>query len=399
MKDSDDYSYYYDTPVSRKEKKGGPGYIVIIAIALICSIMGGMFTYAALSSGGYLNKEAALSASPTPTNPGATLAPGVTDLQPGVTAPTIDSENPIVDLVKKVENAVVAVYTITTTTKNGVKTEVITGGGSGFIINQDGYIVTNNHVIADAEKLQVVLYNGNKYDAELVGTDEREDIAVLKIEATETLVCAALGQSANLQKGEYVLAIGNPLGQEGSVTLGVVSAVNRKVVSDGKRFTMIQTDAAINPGNSGGPLFNVSGEVVGINTMKEIQTYDEYGNTIPTEGLGYAIPMDIAQPIIAQLISKGEVTRPVLGVTCGTNYDSAGDAAGVIIATITAGGAAEEAGLKVNDVITKYNDVEITALEDMIEQLDLSQIGDKVTLTITRDGKTITLTVTLKSSS
>ena len=215
----------------------------------------------------------------------------------------------IVDIAKKAGPAVVGVVSkITTTTFFGMSQEQ-EGGGSGIIINSDGYIITNQHVINGATTVKVVLNNGKEYDAKLIGQDRKTDLAVIKIEETN-LPTAELGQSSALEVGELAVAIGNPMGLEfaGSVTAGVISALNRTMTVDGRQYTLIQTDAAINPGNSGGALVNKYGQVIGINTVKI--------GASGYEGMGFAIPIDIAMPIINELLESGYVKgRPVIGVS------------------------------------------------------------------------------------
>ena len=210
------------------------------------------------------------------------------------------------DIAKKAGPAVVGVVSkITTTTYFGLSQEQ-EGGGSGIIINSDGYIITNQHVINGATTVKVVLNNGKEYDAKLIGQDRKTDLAVIKIEETN-LPTAELGQSSALEVGELAVAIGNPMGLEfaGSVTAGVISALNRTMTVDGRQYTLIQTDAAINPGNSGGALVNKYGQVIGINTVKI--------GASGYEGMGFAIPIDIAMPIINELLESGYVKgRPVI---------------------------------------------------------------------------------------
>lgn len=264
------------------------------------------------------------------------------------------------------------------------KDEVVEqGSGSGIIISSDGYIVTNNHVIEGAAEVTVILNDGQEYAAEIVGSDSKTDLAVLKIDKTE-LPAATLGDSTKVVAGELAVAIGNPLGQElaGSVTSGVVSAVNRKLQVDNKTLTLVQTDAAINPGNSGGALVNQYGEVIGINTVKL--------STTGVEGLGFAIAISEAKPIIENLKANGYVSgRPLVGITVSsTNY-------GLSVVSVSAGSAAEKAGIKKDDLIIKVDGTAVKNKETLNEMRDAKKPGDAMVFTVMRDGGLIDITVIL----
>jgi serine protease Do len=257
------------------------------------------------------------------------------------------------------------------------------GSGSGIIISQDGYIVTNNHVIEGATEITVILNDGTECSAELVGRDSKSDLAVLKIDKTG-LNAAVLGDSTTAVAGELAVAIGNPLGQElaGSITSGVVSAVNRKLKVDDKTLTLIQTDAAINPGNSGGALVNQYGEVIGINTVKL--------SSSGVEGIGFAIAISEAKPIIDNLISNGYVSgRPLVGISVSsTNY-------GLSVGEVAEGGAAEAAGIKKGDLIIKVDGTAIKNKDTLNEMRDAKNPGDSMVFTIMRDGELMDITVVL----
>ncbi len=268
--------------------------------------------------------------------------------------------------------------------------------GSGFIITADGYVVTNQHVVKGATAVTVTLYNGETYDATVVGGDSDYDVAVLKIDAAG-LQAVTLGRSADLNVGDTVLAIGNPLGElTFSMSQGIVSCCDRAINVDGTPFNMIQLDASINPGNSGGPLLNLYGEVVGIVSAK----YSTYASTT-VEGLGFAIPMDDVQTIITDIMENGQVTnKAYLAITAGTMTESMaaqyriGVTKGVFVYSAVEGGAGEKAGLKMGDVITKVNDTEITSMEDLAAAKKGFKAGDTVTLTVYRDGTYITTELT-----
>lgn len=257
------------------------------------------------------------------------------------------------------------------------------GSGSGIIISSDGYVVTNQHVIDGASEISVILNTGDEYTATLVGADEKTDLAVLKIEATG-LTAAELGDSDEVQVGELAVAIGNPLGQEfaGTVTAGVVSAVNRTMTVDNKVYNLIQTDAAINPGNSGGALVNSKGEVIGINTIKL--------STTDVEGIGFAIAISEAKPIINDLMNNGYVSgRPLVGVSVIENRS------GLYVDSVTPGSGAANAGIQEGDLIVKADGEVINTSEKLNEIRDTKKPGDYIVLTIIRNGEMQDISVQL----
>ena len=268
--------------------------------------------------------------------------------------------------------------------------------GSGFVLTKDGFIVTNYHVVKDADTVKVTMYNGDEYDAKYVGGDEDYDIAVIKVEAAD-LQPVTLGNSDNLNVGDHVLAVGNPLGElTFSMSGGMVSCVNRAINVDGTPFNMIQTDASINPGNSGGPMFNQYGEVVGIVSAK----YSSYSSE-SVEGLGFAIPINDVIAMIQDIMTNGYVTnKPYLGITGGTmtsqmaaqyRYDVT---EGVFVYSVEEGSAAAQAGLKMGDVILKVDDTEIESMEDLTAVKKQYSAGDTVSLTIYREGQETTVELT-----
>ena len=270
--------------------------------------------------------------------------------------------------------------------------------GSGFVLTSDGYIVTNYHVVKDAQTVKVTMYNGDEYDAQYVGGDEDYDIAVIKIEATG-LPAVTLGNSEELNVGDHVLAIGNPLGDlTFSMSGGMVSSVNRTINVDGTPFNMIQTDTSINPGNSGGPLLNSYGEVVGIVSAK----YSSYGTSGESvEGLGFAIPINDVISMIQDIMTNGYVSnKAYLGATIGTltsqmaqqyRYDITD---GAFVYSVEESGPAAEAGLQLGDVITAIDGMEIASLDDLTAAKKAYAAGDTSELTVYRQGETITLTLT-----
>jgi len=265
--------------------------------------------------------------------------------------------------------------------------------GSGFIINKDGYIITNDHVVRDAESIQVKLSNETIYDAKVVGSDPKSDIAVIKINAKEPLPVAVLGDSDKLQVGQWAIAIGNPFGLDRTVTVGVVSATGRSNMGIETYENFIQTDASINPGNSGGPLLNVNGEVIGINTAI----------VAAGQGIGFAIPVNMAKQIVEQLIKKGSVTRAWLGVAIQpVTEDIAASfglkkAKGALISDVMAGSPAEKAGLKQGDILVTFDGKEIKDARQLQLAVAEAPVGKQVVAEIYRDGRLQKITLQLAS--
>lgn len=275
----------------------------------------------------------------------------------------------------------------------GRGTTTTSAEGSGIIISEDGYILTNNHIVSssssssyyevgEASKVVVYLYNDETpYEATIVGTDEQTDLAVIKLDKTG-LTAAELGDSDSVQVGEFSMAVGNPLGMQSSVSAGMISAVNRKVTSDGITFNLIQTDAAINSGNSGGALVNSKGQVIGINTLKLSGT--------GVEGMGFAIPINSTKPIYEQLIEYQKVKRPYIGIggrDLSEDLAKANDlVVGVYLVSIEEFSAAEKAGLKIGDVIIEADGTKVTTMDELNEIKNKHSIGDTMKLKIFRNG-------------
>jgi len=265
------------------------------------------------------------------------------------------------------------------------------GTGSGFIINQDGYVLTNEHVVRKADKIKVTLSDGREFDGEVIGSDVTSDMAIVKIKA-DHLPMVALGDSDKLRVGEIVVAIGNPYGLQQTVTMGVVSAKGRSIPTgiEGHVYKdFIQTDAAINPGNSGGPLLNTKGEVVGINTA-----------IIPyAQGIGFAIPIKIAKKNIDDLINLGKVRRSWLGVYIQevtpeiAEQFNLTEAKGVLVGDVIENSPAEETGIKTGDIIKKVNDEEVNSPEELQGKIGNIEIGKEANIEIVRNGKTISFVV------
>ncbi|MCF8024648.1 MAG: DegQ family serine endoprotease [Desulfobacteraceae bacterium] len=260
--------------------------------------------------------------------------------------------------------------------------------GSGFILDEQGHIVTNNHVIENADEIQVKLKNGKEYEAEIIGSDPSTDLALIKIKPDENLPTLSLGDSSKIKIGEWILAIGNPFGLDHTVTAGIISAKGR-VIGAGPYDDFIQTDASINPGNSGGPLINMQGEVIGINTAI----------VASGEGIGFAIPSNLAKDIISQLKQSGEVTRGWLGVAIQELNDELKEYynvdKGVLISRVFEGDPAEKAGLKPNDVIMAINGKPVDSPRQLSKLIAAIQPGEKVKIKFVRDGETKNVIVTL----
>ena len=285
----------------------------------------------------------------------------------------------------------------------GSQTSTASATGSGIIISEDGYILTNNHVVSSSEseayyqvseatKITVTLFDDEtEYEAKIVGTDEETDLAVIKIDKTG-LTKAEFADSDSIKVGEFAMAVGSPLGLQSSVTCGIVSAVNREVTdTDGKTYTLIQTDAAINAGNSGGALVNSEGKVIGVNTLKLT------GEDV--EGMGFAIPINSTTDISSQLIEFSKVRRPYIGIT-GMDLDAETAkrnklVEGIYVKDVETFSAAEKAGIKIGDVIIKADGKDIKTMDELNEIKNSHNIGDEMKLTVNRDGEERELTLTL----
>ena len=263
----------------------------------------------------------------------------------------------------------------------------VTGAGSGFIIDAAGYIVTNNHVVGNAESILVVLSDGTELPAKLVGTDELTDVAVIKVVAPAPLPTATWGDSKALEVGDWVVAAGNPFGLGGSVTAGIVSARGRDLGA-GPFDDFIQIDAPINPGNSGGPLFNSDGQVVGVNSA----IYSPSGGSV---GIGFAIPAELVSRIVAELRAKGRIDRGWLGVSVQDVQASPRGPAGVGIAALDRAGPAAKSGLRPGDIVTAINGQPVDSARTLIKGIALTPPGNSVRVTVRRQGKDVELPVTV----
>ncbi len=373
-------------------------YIAVIAAVagiagLSGAVVGGAAVYRAVQSRSSLPAAVQQVLPATDTNTAQSFTLNTTDIQTTIT-----------QSVQKVGPAVVTVVgTIPGQNTFFGQSADQTVSGSGFFISDQGYVVTNNHVVEGTSGLTVILSNGTEEKATIVGTDQYNDIAVLKVAGTVPAV-ATLGNSDVLKPGESVIAIGSPLGDfKNTVTVGVVSATGRTIDS-GQGYQiegLIQTDAAINQGNSGGPLVDLAGEVIGVNTLIVRNT----GSGAVAEGLGFAIPVDTAAAVASQLIQKGYVAHPYLGIAYQPIAPSIASAYnlpvqwGVYITQVAPGSPASTAGLQRDDIITKVGDVALDGSHGYLNTLYNYNPGDKVTLSVIRNGQTLQLEVTLGEAS
>lgn len=373
MEENENSSDFKTTLVAEKRRRGVPKVIIIIIGIILVSVISSLTTYFLVRGNN-------------------------TQISAGNT--TYNVEN--------VENPVVAVAQIAGPSVVGVKVDFYEQGffgelqetseeGSGIIYSEDGYIITNYHVVEDAisstsAQVTVTLSNQEEYIAKIIGTDSVTDLALLKIDATG-LTPATFGKSSDLQVGELAVAIGNPLGQEfaGSVTVGYISALNRTITTDGRTYQLIQTDAAINPGNSGGALVNAKGEVIGINTVKVTDT--------TVEGLGFAIPSDDALKIIEELKLTGKIVRPYIGIY-GIDMDEATAkrnnlVEGVYVYQVFSDSPAEAAGISRGDIIVEFDGQQVKTKQELNNAKNQKSIGDKVKVKVYRGGDYQELEITL----
>ena len=292
-------------------------------------------------------------------------------------------------------NSTVGITTSITTNFWGYQT-TSAASGSGFIITADGYILTNYHVIEDANTITVALYDGTTYPASLVGYDESNDLAVLKVEA-ENLVPVILGSSDDLNVGDSVVAIGNPLGElTFSLTAGLISAKDREVTLSGSvTMDLLQTDCAINSGNSGGALFNLYGEVVGITNAKYSSSSS---SSASIDNIGFAIPIDSVRSIVESIIEKGYISKPYIGVSVldvSEQTQAYGIPAGAAIQQITEDSPAQAAGLQTGDIITAVDGTAITGSKDLVAVIGKTEVGQELKLTVYRQGQTLELSLTV----
>ena len=380
-----------DQPKKPHKKNGGKKGV---ALALVCALLGGGMGV----GGGFLGVSLARGDLPQTVVSGD----GVSTVMQGVRETSvlqiqqIDSSKELTaaEVYAANVNSTVGIVTSAVTTNFWGQQTQSAAAGSGFIFTDDGYIITNYHVIEGANTVTVSTYDGTQYDAKIIGYDESNDVAVLKVEA-EGLTPVVIGSSSKLNVGDSVVAIGNPLGElTFSLTAGAVSALNRDVtMSSGSTQELIQTDCAINSGNSGGALFNMYGEVVGITNAKYSGSS---GSGASIDNIGFAIPMDDVYNIITSIIEKGYIEKPYIGVSVISVSDETqkyGLPQGAAVQSLTDDGPAKAAGLQVNDIITKVNDTEITSSNDLVKTIGACKPGDRITLSVYRQGQTMEISL------
>lgn len=378
----------------------------MIVMGLICLLVGAVGMYFILPIFGVgdqppepLETEPAITAtaSPTPT-PEPTPEPTVTPMLGARGDLYISGENPVVEIAEKVGPAVVGITNKAQVSGENFFGESVTqdvvATGSGIVISKEGYIVTNYHVVEGYNELTVMMNGGEEIPAELIGKDPVKDVAVIKIDpAGRNFTVAKIGDSDNVKVGELAVAIGNPLGYDlyGSVTVGVISGLDRSVTVDTREMTLLQTDAAINPGNSGGALVNAQGEVIGMNTLKDASSY--------VEGLGFAIPSNEFISLAQEIIMNGDIEHPALGIggqeITQDVMDMYNVPAGFHVLSVTQGGAADEAGIRANDIIISLDGVDTPTYGDLAAAIKGHEVGDTVAVEIWRQGDTSTIDVTL----
>ena len=365
--------------------------VAMIGATLVGAVTGGSAVYWAVRDRVQANTL-------TATSPQAATAPQATVPQQNL---QVNVNSAVEDAVTKVGPAVVTVVNHLQPQQTfGFSTDSATASGSGVIISQDGYLLTNNHVVEGAQSLEVIFRDGQSVSAKLIGTDPFADVAVLKVDGPVPGV-AELGNSDLLNPGEAVIAIGSPLGDfKNTVTVGVVSATGRSIETDNnyKMEDLIQTDAAINHGNSGGPLVNLAGQVVGINTLV---IRGNANSSDQAEGLGFAIAANTVKAVSDQLIAKGFVSHPYLGITWGLITPSIAQANGltaqwgIYVKDVGQGSPAEQAGLQVGDILTQINGTPLDGDHPFINTLLNFSVGQQVQLTVMRGRQTLTLKATL----
>ncbi|MBU3143081.1 trypsin-like peptidase domain-containing protein [Clostridium sp. CF012] len=376
----------------KKAKKDGGGMrkriVSYILVGAICSTLGGVGA-AVVTMNMMKNTNTNTTTSSAPK---ATTTKATTDTKAKIATTNSTETLTTPEIVKKVSPAVVAISTSSTSVSSSFRGQSAQpeGVGTGMIFSEDGYILTNYHVISGAQNIKVMLSDGKEVSAKIINYDAASDVAVIKLaEGTKVPGVVEFGDSDMLEVGESVVAIGNPLGKEflGSVTTGIVSAVNRQVSIENKDLKFIQTDAAINPGNSGGPLVNTKGQVIGINTAKIGQD--------GVEGLGFAIPINTVNPKMEALI------KPILsiGISCSDVTEDASQKynipVGVYIQQIKEASAAEKAGIKPADIIVKFDGQKIKTVDELNKLKSTHKAGDVVKVEVVRNGKTVKLNLTL----
>ena len=399
-----------------KQDKGLSALIWTLSILLCATIVG--FMVVGIGFFRIMRVQTAVKTTPAPELPAVEITPEPMETAPQPAVEPAPQEelpqmelNPqtpsdmqifasIPDVVEAASGSVVGIIQYQPNARTGKLTEY--ASGSGFIISENGYILTNAHVVSGAAAVDVLFSDGEKKPALVVGADVNTDIAVLKVEG-EDYPALPIGDSNALRVGEYVIAIGNPLSSYelyGTVTFGIISATAREINIDGFVNTFLQTDAAINFGNSGGPLINMAGQVIGMNTAKSITAgYDTRGNAISAEGIGFALPIQNVMEIANVILQKGSVVRPGIGVQIRTvDEETAAEnnvPVGCRVEELTQGAPADKAGMKVGDIITQADGRPVTVNDDVVNYVRSLKVGDTVVFTVYRDGAYLTISVTV----
>ena len=387
--------YYTQTPLEPQPPKKGSTGARITALVLSCALVGG-----AMGFGGSAlqNHLAAKDKDMDEESTQASVVYEGSRESSIINIAQIDTNKQMTpaEVYAQNVNSTVGIRTSITTNYWGYQTQSA-AAGSGFILSADGYVLTNYHVVENSDSITVSLYNGEEYDATLVGCDQSNDIAVLKIDA-EGLTPVVLGDSDNLNVGDQVVAIGNPLGElTFSLTTGAVSALNREVtLSSNVTMDLIQTDCAINSGNSGGALFNLYGEVIGITNAK--YSSSSSGSEASIDNIGFAIPMNHVKNIVKSIIETGSITKPYIGVTVtavSSEAQAYGLPTGAAVRSVEEDSPAAKGGLEANDIITEVNGTTITSSSDLVSYVGEQAPGDELKLKVYRQGKTLDITVTI----
>ncbi len=388
---------------SPKKKKGGVSGKAVVAVALVCVLVGGAIGGGAAllaHRDGDTEDKAVLEASESEEESSSSDNPIIRSTTIDVTTNSTSTKMTPQDVYENYVNAVVLVYNQGTTSTYWGQTES-QSSGSGMIISKDGYVLTNNHVVEGAEKLTVMTTSGEEYDATVIGADEVNDVALLKIDGDEDFPTVSIGDSDNIQVGQQVCAIGNPLGElTNTLTVGYVSALDREISesSTGTTINMFQTDCAINSGNSGGPIFDMNGNVVGITTAK--YSSSGYSNSASVEGIGFCIPINDAMSIVNDLMQYGYVKgRVSMGVSVRAMDTTVAQyynlPTGVYVAGVTSGSAAENAGIQEGDMICAIDGDETASVAALKQKLKDYKPGDTATVSIYRTSTGDKLDVTI----
>ncbi len=399
-----------------KQDKGLSALIWTLSILLCATIVG--FMVVGIGFFRIMRVQTAVKTTPAPELPAVEITPEPMETAPQPAVEPAPQEelpqmelNPqtpsdmqifasIPDVVEAASGSVVGIIQYQPNARTGKLTEY--ASGSGFIVSENGYILTNAHVVSGAAAVDVLFSDGEKKTAQVVGSDVTTDIAVLKVEG-ENYPALPIGDSSTLRVGEYVIAIGNPLSAYelyGTVTFGIISATAREINIDGFVNTYLQTDAAINFGNSGGPLINMAGQVIGMNTAKSITAgYDTRGNAISAEGIGFALPIQNVMEIANVILQEGSMVRPGIGVQIRTvDEETAAEnnvPVGCRVEELTQGAPADKAGMKVGDIITQADGRPVTVNDDVVNYVRSLKVGDTVVFTVYRDGAYLTISVTV----